>query len=138
MKRLLLFVLFGLTLTLSEKRQKVVDCAKSKIGTPYETLDCSGLTRFCYRKVGIELSTIAHNQFRHGKAVSKDNLKPGDIVGYGPKPYHTFAYAGKKNGKDLWFSAGPGDVSEKNYGPKTKGYGNKVIIVVIRPKYNSL
>ena len=82
MKSLLLFVLFGLTLTLSEKRQKVVDCAKSKIGTPYETLDCSGLTRFCYRKVGIELSTIAHNQFKHGKAVSKDNLKPGDIVGF--------------------------------------------------------
>ena len=72
------------------------------------------------------------------KKVNQLDLKPGDIVGYGPKPYHTFAYAGKKNGKDLWFSAGPGDVSEKNYGPKTKGYGNKVIIVVIRPKYNSL
>ena len=31
-------------------RQKVVDCAKSKIGTPYETLDCSGLTRSCLQK----------------------------------------------------------------------------------------
>ena len=80
MKAILIFALLGLSLNLSASRQKIVDCANEKIGTPYETLDCSGLTRFCYRRVGISLSTIAHNQFRGGKAVSKASLQPGDIV----------------------------------------------------------
>ncbi|MBQ6477519.1 MAG: hypothetical protein IJI43_03700, partial [Bacilli bacterium] len=73
------------------------------------------------------------------KKASQLNLKPGDILGFDKtKNPHTFAYAGKKNGKYLWYTAGPGDVSEKNYGPKTKRYNNKIIGVVIRPKYNSI
>ena len=72
-----------LALSLCGKRETVVDCAHEKIGTPYETLDCSGLVRYCYRRIGIELSTIAHAQFERGKAVnSKAALKPGDIVGF--------------------------------------------------------
>ena len=82
MKSLLLFALIGLTLSLSEKRQTVVDCAISYLGTPYEQLDCSGLTRKCYSKVGITLSTIAHLQFYEGIFVTRAELKPGDLVGF--------------------------------------------------------
>ena len=71
-----------LALSLCGKRETIVDCAKEKLGTPYETLDCSGLVRYCYRRIGIELSTIAHNQFTKGRAVTKEQLKPGDIVGF--------------------------------------------------------
>ena len=82
MKSLLLFALIGLTLSLSEKRQTVVDCAISLLGTPYEKIDCSGLTRRCYGKVGITLSTIAHLQFYEGIFVTRAELKPGDLVGF--------------------------------------------------------
>ena len=82
MKNLILFVLIGLSLSLSEKRQIVVDCAISYLGTPYEQVYDAGLTRRCYKKVGIEIGEIAHNQFRRGKSVTRDELKPGDLVGF--------------------------------------------------------
>ena len=82
MKNLILIALIGLSLSLSKSRQTIVDCAKANLGVRYEDLDCSGLTRKCYRKVGVELSTIAHNQFTKGRAVTRDQLQPGDIVGF--------------------------------------------------------
>ena len=80
MKAIIFLVL--LALSLCDKRDTVVSCAKEKLGTPYEVLDCSGLVRYCYRRIGIELSSIAHNQFTGGRAVTKEQLKPGDIVGF--------------------------------------------------------
>ncbi len=82
MKRVILIALIGLCLNLDSRRQTLVDCAKGLIGTPYEQIDCSGLTRRCYKKIGIELSTIAHNQFTKGRSVSKSELQPGDVVGF--------------------------------------------------------
>lgn len=63
-------------------------------------------------------------------------LEPGDIVGWRT---HTCVYAGKDaNGNMLWYTAGSKDVSSKNYGPKTKGYSNKNITVLIRINYDKL
>ena len=81
MKSLIFLTLVALSFC--GKRETVVECAKSKIGTPYERLDCSGLVRYCYRQIGIEVSSVAHYQFDHGKHVgSISELKPGDIVGF--------------------------------------------------------
>lgn len=76
--------------------------------------------------------TVKYNVGR----VSSADLQPGDIVGW---KTHTCVYAGKdSNGNMLWYTAGGGDVSSKNLGPKTKKYGNKYITVLIRINYENL
>jgi cell wall-associated NlpC family hydrolase len=45
-----------------------------------ETFDCSGLTKYVYQKNGINLPRTSMNQSKYGKYVSRDHLKPGDLV----------------------------------------------------------
>lgn len=68
-------------------RQDIVEKAKSKLGTKYvwgatgpNTFDCSGLSSWCHRQVGINIPRTSLEQSRSGKAVSRDNLLPGDLV----------------------------------------------------------
>ena len=80
-------------------RDVVVACAKEKLGTPYSVLDCSGLVRYCYRRIKIEVSSVAHYIFAHGKSISKEQLQPGDIVGFNnhdgkPQPGHVGIFIG--------------------------------------------
>lgn len=72
-----------------EKINTVISAAKSLIGTPYvwggESLaeggfDCSGLTYFVFKKVGINLNRVSADQAKQGTTVSKSNLQPGDLV----------------------------------------------------------
>lgn len=74
-----------------EKINTVISSAKALLGTPYvwggESLaeggfDCSGLTYFVYKKVGITLNRISADQAKQGTTVSKANLQPGDLVFY--------------------------------------------------------
>ena len=89
-----------LALSFCDKRDIIVACAKEKLGTPYEKLDCSGLVRYCYKIIQINVSSVAHYIFANGKAVpSQSALKPGDIVGFynnnGKKqPGHVGIYIG--------------------------------------------
>ena len=89
-----------LALSFCDKRDIIVACAKEKLGTPYEKLDCSGLVRYCYKRIQINVSSVAHYIFAHGKVVpSQSALKPGDIVGFynnnGKKqPGHVGIYIG--------------------------------------------
>ncbi len=89
-----------IALSLCGPRETIVACAEEKIGTPYEKLDCSGLCRLCYKRIGKEVSSVAHYIFDHGKKVnSKAELKPGDIVGFNnhdgkPQPGHVGIYIG--------------------------------------------
>lgn len=70
--------------------------------------------------------TVRYNVGR----VSSVKLKPGDIVGW---KTHTCVYAGKdSSGNRLWYTAGGKDIGSKNLGPRTKGYDNKYITVLIR------
>ena len=73
-------------------------------GTKYELggdseygMDCSALTRRVYREVyGYELPRRTVQQIKMGSHVSKENLKPGDIVFFRPdeKNNHTAVYLG--------------------------------------------
>lgn len=45
-----------------------------------KTFDCSGFTSFVFRKVGIELNRTSIMQYRQGKAVAKNELRPGDLM----------------------------------------------------------
>lgn len=62
------------------------------------TFDCSGLTSYAYRQVGISLSRSSRVQFSSaGRKVSKSELKPGDLVFYYSPVSHVGMYIG--NGK---------------------------------------
>lgn len=66
---------------------KLVSLAKSKLGCKYvwgatgpNTFDCSGLTSWCYKQVGISIPRTSLEQSKDGKSVSKSNLQPGDLL----------------------------------------------------------
>jgi len=69
------------------KAEKVIQTAKSYMGTPYKFggtsksgMDCSGLVLTAYRSVGLELPRSSKEQSTMGKAVEKKDLLPGDMV----------------------------------------------------------
>ena len=66
---------------------KLVELAKSKLGCKYvwgatgeNTCDCSGLTYWCHKQIGISIPRTSLEQSRSGKSVSKSDLQPGDLV----------------------------------------------------------
>lgn len=69
-------------------RTQIVKVARRQIGNPYvpgregpNAFDCSGLTRFVYKKVtGRELPHYSRAQYRVVKPVRKNRAKPGDLV----------------------------------------------------------
>lgn len=71
----------------SSKANKIVEFAKSKLGTKYvygatgpSTFDCSGLTSWCHKQSGISIPRTSLEQSKKGKSVSKNDLQPGDLV----------------------------------------------------------
>lgn len=77
----------GGTTTASGTGAKLVELAKSKLGCKYvwgatgpNQFDCSGLTSWCYKQVGISIPRTSLAQSKSGKAVSKSNLQPGDLL----------------------------------------------------------
>jgi len=60
-------------------------------------IDCSALTRRVYREVfSFELPSVTKDQIKVGRHVSRNNLKPGDILYFRPdgKYNHTAVYLG--------------------------------------------
>lgn len=71
----------------SSKADAVIATAKQYIGVPYlwggttpKGFDCSGFVQYVFAKNGISLNRTADTQVKNGYAVSKANLKPGDLV----------------------------------------------------------
>jgi hypothetical protein len=65
--------------------------AKALVGTPYEWggtsdrgLDCSGLVHLAFRRAGFVVPRDAHQQEEAGDPVDEHELRPGDLVSYGP------------------------------------------------------
>lgn len=88
----------------SSRAQAAVDAALSKVGSSYvwgtsgpNTFDCSGLTSWAYRQVGISLTRSSRAQFSTGVKVAKSDLQPGDLVFYYSPVSHVGLYIG--NGK---------------------------------------
>lgn len=66
---------------------KLVAEAKKHLGKKYvwgatgpNTFDCSGLTQYCYKKLGISIPRTSLAQSNSGKSVSKSNLQMGDLI----------------------------------------------------------
>ncbi|MRN57323.1 NlpC/P60 family protein [Paenibacillus sp. LC-T2] len=66
------------------KMDKVIDKA---IGTKYVSggistngFDCSGFTMYVFDKIGIDLPHQSGSQYQMGSAISRDEIRPGDLV----------------------------------------------------------
>ena len=76
------------------KAEQVIALAKEFKGCPYvvggtgpSKFDCSGLTYYCYKKVGVKLARSAQSQgYNNGQKLSKSELKAGDIVCFNTNP----------------------------------------------------
>lgn len=73
--------------------QKVIDTARSFVGTKYSWggsspttgFDCSGLLQYAFRAAGINLPRTAAQQGKVGQAVDRQQAQPGDMVWFGSK-----------------------------------------------------
>jgi peptidoglycan DL-endopeptidase CwlO len=88
----------------SAKALAAVAAAKSKLGAPYvwggagpSTFDCSGLTMWAYRQVGITLPHFTGAQWNAGRHVSRSELRPGDLVFFYSDLHHMGMYVGGGN-----------------------------------------
>jgi cell wall-associated NlpC family hydrolase len=72
----------------AHQQAKVVRFARHYLGIRYEYggtsprsgFDCSGFTRFVYAHFGITLPHYSGAQFGMGRRVSRDGLRPGDLL----------------------------------------------------------
>ena len=71
----------------SSTGEKLVNLAKSKLGCKYvwgatgpNTFDCSGLTSWCHKQLGISIPRTSLAQSKSGKAVNKSDLQAGDLI----------------------------------------------------------
>ncbi|MGY1721416.1 C40 family peptidase [Blastococcus sp. SYSU DS0533] len=85
----------------SAAAQKAVDAAMAQRGKPYvwaasgpNAFDCSGLTSYAYRAAGISLPRASRNQAGVGRAVSRAELRPGDLVFFYSPISHVGIYIG--------------------------------------------
>lgn len=65
----------------------VIQTAYKYIGRPYRrgstgpsSFDCSGFTGYIFKSVNIALQRCSRDQYRQGEAVSKSELRKGDLV----------------------------------------------------------
>ena len=72
----------------SSRGARVAQLSRRYLGVPYRWggsspstgFDCSGFVMYLYRKVGVALPHNAAMQYGYGRAVSRGNLRAGDLV----------------------------------------------------------
>jgi peptidoglycan DL-endopeptidase CwlO len=85
----------------SGKAAGAVRAALTRVGMPYVygsagpgSFDCSGLMLWSYKQVGISLPHYTGAQYNMGTRVSRDQLRPGDILFFYPDLGHNGMYIG--------------------------------------------
>ncbi|MEU5876901.1 NlpC/P60 family protein [Spirillospora sp. NPDC047279] len=75
--------------------------AMGKLGRPYvwgaagpTSFDCSGLTMWAYKQVGISLPHYTGSQWNAGTHISREQLQPGDLVFFYADLHHMGMYVG--------------------------------------------
>ena len=79
----------------------VLAAGMTKVGSPYSwgavgpnEFDCSGLVMWAYKQTGKNIPRTAADQVAGGTPVSRDQLQPGDVVGFYSPVSHVGIYAG--------------------------------------------
>jgi cell wall-associated NlpC family hydrolase len=85
----------------SSKGAAAVWWAEKALGRPYQwgatgpnSFDCSGLVKWAYGHVGINLPHYSGAQIGVGSRVARANLEPGDLVFFGSPIHHVGMYVG--------------------------------------------
>lgn len=131
-------------LGLPSDRSEMVSYAKRFLGVPYEfgaedystsrTFDCSSFTQHIYDHFGVDLPRLARDQALRGTAVSRSNLKEGDLIFFTVPgrfssdriPGHVGMYIG--DGKFIHTWGDPG----VQISPLDSGYWNEQILSMRR------
>ncbi|MEM9676210.1 MAG: C40 family peptidase [Bacteroidota bacterium] len=96
------------------KSDSLLLVANSLVGVPYlyagkslNGFDCSGFTRYAFRKVGIPLAASSVAQFQQGGSVPSKEAKLGDLVFFqgSSKVSHVGIITGKENDKTYFIHA---------------------------------
>lgn len=92
--------LVGVTSTNADG-MKALEAAMTKLGAPYgwgatgpDFFDCSGLVVWSYAQQGKTVPRTSQAQMAGGMPVSREDLQPGDVVGFYPGATHVGIYAG--------------------------------------------
>jgi len=100
-------------------KSPVVAAARSLTGVRYKWggespqtgFDCSGLTWWSYRQVGVDLPRVSSEQYEAGQPVNRRDIRPGDLVFFrlpgNPKNMHvgiatdrgTFIHSPREGGR---------------------------------------
>ena len=115
----------------NDKGSKIIEFAKSKLGCKYvwgatgpNTFDCSGLTQWCHKQVGINIPRTSSQQRNGGQSISKSNAKKGDIICFAG---HVGLYAG--DGKMIH---APNSEKPVKYDPCFSGYWAERVLSIRR------
>ncbi len=114
--------------------------AQSLLGRPYayahagpDRFDCSGLTSFLFRGLGLSLPRDAEGQMAIGTKVTRDELRPGDLVFFTTNGRGTVSHVGVYlfDGDFIHASSGRGRVttSTMNQGYYDRRYAGAVRIL---------
>ena len=71
----------------TDKGKQIVEVSEQMLGAPYRYggdtprgFDCSGLVRYAYQRVGIDVPHSSRMLFKQSKKVPLNNLQPGDLL----------------------------------------------------------
>jgi len=74
-------------------RDSIVRVARAQLGrryhfggtTPERGFDCSGLVRYVLRQLDMDLPRLAAHQALVGEEIDRSDLRPGDLLSFGPR-----------------------------------------------------
>lgn len=94
-------VQLGSTTTMTAKQKVLVDFVNAQVGKAYvwaaegpDAYDCSGLTMMAYKQIGMSIPHYSGAQATLGTAVSRSDLKPGDLIFWFSPISHVSMYVG--------------------------------------------
>ena len=68
----------------------IIEYATTYLGRPYRSggkgptaFDCSGFTSYVFKQYGIDLNASSSAQYTQGQTISKDEIRPGDLLFFG-------------------------------------------------------